>query len=191
MALSQVDSQMAVTILELPYIFGAQPGRRPVWVFLVEQLLGMKGPLAFYPRGGTAMVTVRQVGQCIGGAVEKGKSGQFPVGWFNMTWREMLRIMYRHMGQPGKRIITIPDFLFRLQTGQIMRQKKAAGIQPGLDLVRYVQVMTARTFIDRSIIEQEFGVRDDNLEAAIGDSVGLSMDILAGRIQAIGMQANP
>lgn len=191
LALSFSDSQMAVCILELPYIFGAQPGRRPVWVFLAEMLLAMKGA-AFYPRGGTTMVTVNQVGQCIAGAVENGQGGrQYPVGWFNLSWVQLLRIFYRHMGQPDKKIITIPDFLFRLQARQIMRRKQKQGLEPGLDLVAYAQVMTAETFIDRRIIEDELGVQDDDLDAAIGESVRLSLDIIAGRTKAIGMQANP
>lgn len=33
-ALSFADSDFDVAVLELPYIFGAQPGRKPVWVFL-------------------------------------------------------------------------------------------------------------------------------------------------------------
>lgn len=32
-----------VAVLELPYIFGTQPGRKPVWVFLVESIRKMPG----------------------------------------------------------------------------------------------------------------------------------------------------
>ena len=32
---------MDVAVLELPYIFGTQPGRKPVWVFLVENVMSM------------------------------------------------------------------------------------------------------------------------------------------------------
>lgn len=59
-ALSFADDDFSVGVLELPYIFGTQPGRKPVWVFLVEQVRQMKGA-TLYPRGGTTMVTVRQV----------------------------------------------------------------------------------------------------------------------------------
>lgn len=189
MALALSDADFAVCILELPYIFGAQPGRKPVWVFLVEQLLAMPGPLAFYPRGGTAMVTVRQVGQCIAGAVERGQGGrQYPVGWFNLTWRQLLHIMYRHMGQPAKRIVTIPTWLFRMQARRIMR-RRAAGSEPGLDFVAFSQVMTANAFVDRDILENELGVTADDLDAAIGESVRLSLAIIEGREEAIGMEA--
>ena len=65
-ALSFADDEMSVCVLELPYIFGTQPGRKPVWVILIEQLEGM-GKITMYPKGGTTMVTVRQVGQAIAG----------------------------------------------------------------------------------------------------------------------------
>lgn len=68
MALSFAGEGFDVAVLELPYIFGAQPGRKPVWVFLVEMIRGMKGA-TMYPKGGTTMVTVRQVGQAIAGAL--------------------------------------------------------------------------------------------------------------------------
>jgi dihydroflavonol-4-reductase len=75
---------MDVSVLELPYIFGAQPGRKPVWVFLVEQIQKMKGA-TFYPAGGTTMVTVKQVGQCIAGALERGRGGKnYPIGYYNL-----------------------------------------------------------------------------------------------------------
>jgi len=38
MALSFASDTFDVSVLELPYIFGAQKGRKPVWVFLVEML---------------------------------------------------------------------------------------------------------------------------------------------------------
>lgn len=61
---------MDVAVLELPYIFGTQPGRKPVWVFLVENVMRMK-KVTMYPKGGSTMVTVHQVGQAIAGAIEK------------------------------------------------------------------------------------------------------------------------
>ena len=48
-ALSYGDTNMSLSILQLPYIFGVQPGRKPVWVFLVEQLRKSKKAV-FTPR---------------------------------------------------------------------------------------------------------------------------------------------
>lgn len=53
---------------------------------------GMKG-ITIYTKGGTTMVTVHQVAQAVAGAIEKGKGGTcYPVGWYNMTWKEILAI---------------------------------------------------------------------------------------------------
>jgi dihydroflavonol-4-reductase len=167
-------------VLELPYIFGAQAGRRPVWVFLVEQLLAMRGP-CFYTRGGTTMVTVRQVAQCVAGALERGEGGRcYPVGWFNMEWKAMLAIMYRHMGQPGKRIITVPDFMYTLNARRVGRDYRRRGVQGGLDLERLVDIQTSKLFIDPSTIREELGVGEDEIEAAIGESVALSLQAIKG-----------
>ena len=66
------DKDFQVGVLELPYIFGTQPGRKPVWVILIEQLQRFeKMPFTMYPAGGTAMLTVRQVGQAMVGAAEQ------------------------------------------------------------------------------------------------------------------------
>lgn len=41
-AMSFAGNGFDVAVLELPYIFGTQPGRKPVWVFLVENIRSMK-----------------------------------------------------------------------------------------------------------------------------------------------------
>lgn len=42
-AMSFANDNFDVAVLELPYIFGTQPGRKPVWVFLVESIRKMPG----------------------------------------------------------------------------------------------------------------------------------------------------
>lgn len=188
MALSFAGGGMDVSVLELPYIFGAQPGRKPVWVFLVEQIQKMKGA-TFYPGGGTTMVTVKQVGQCIAGALERGRGGKnYPIGYYNLTWKEMLTIMHRHMGLSGRKVITIPPFLYRQALKPVLREQEKKGIQSGLDLMGLVKIMTRKAFIDQETAVQELGVEADDIERAIGESVRLSLEILDGRRQTINMK---
>jgi nucleoside-diphosphate-sugar epimerase len=124
MALSYADENFDVSVLELPYIFGTQPGRKPVWLFLVEQVRSMKSA-TLYPRGGSTMVTVKQVAQCISGALERTKGGKaYPVGYYNMAWKEMLAIVHKYMGMPGKKVITIPDWMYTIGGRKIIRSKK-------------------------------------------------------------------
>ena len=188
MALSFADETFAVSVLELPYIFGAQKGRKPVWVFLVEMLLKMKGAV-LYPRGGTTMVTVRQVGQAFAGALERGAGANaYPIGWFNLTWREMIAIMNKYMGVPQKRIITIPTFLFAMNAKQMEQAHLAKGTEGGLNMVKFVEMQTSNLFIDKTEACLPLGVTDDDIDAAIGESVLLSMDVLDQKTKVIDMK---
>lgn len=188
MALSFADETFDVSILELPYIFGAQKGRKPVWVFLIEMLLGMKGAI-LYPRGGTAMVTVRQVGQAFAGALERGRGGNaYPIGWFNLTWKEMIAIMNNYMGVPDKKIITIPNWLFALSANQIEKQHRTNGTEGGLLMSKFVKMQTSNLFIDKDEACLSLGVTDDDIDAAIGESVLLSIDVLDKKAQVIDMK---
>jgi nucleoside-diphosphate-sugar epimerase len=188
MALSFAGPGFDVGILELPYIFGTQQGRKPVWIFLVEQIRGMKGA-TLYPRGGTTMVTVRQVGQAVAGALERTHGGVcWPIGWWNMTWQEFLTIVHRHMGCPDKKIITIPAWLFTMGTRRIKKAQEAAGREGGLDLAKFASLQCSNQFIDRAMGCEPLGVTDDDIDAAIGESIKLCLAILDGGTQAIGMK---
>ena len=188
MALSFADDTFDVSILELPYIFGAQKGRKPVWVFLVEMIRNMKGAV-LYPRGGTAMVTVRQVGQAFAGALERGRGGNaYPIGWFNLTWREMIGIMNKYMGVPKKKIITIPTWLFAASAGQIEKKQRSAGTEGGLLMEKFVDMQTMNLFIDKSEACLLLGVTDDDIDAAIGESVLASLDVLEKKAKVIDMK---
>lgn len=187
LALSFADEGFDVAVLQLPYIFGTQPGRKPVWVFLVEQIRGMKGK-TMYPRGGTTMVTVKQVGQTVAGALERNRGGRaIPVGWYDLRWTEFLDIVHKHMGLPGRKVVTIPDWMYAIGGLQIRSQQRKAGHEGGLDMVAFTKLMTAECFIDKGPIEA-LGVEPDDLDAAIGDSIRLSLALLDGTTRAIGMK---
>ena len=112
-AAKYADENMGVGVLELPYIFGTQPGRRPVWVILIEQLQRFeKLPFTMYPAGGTAMLTVRQVGECIVGAAEQVQGFRaYGISCYNMHWREFLKIVYRAMdGIQDRKIVEVPKW---------------------------------------------------------------------------------
>lgn len=179
-AMSYADENFDVAVLELSYIFGAQPGRRPVWVFMVESIRSMKGA-TMWPKGGTAMVTTRQVGQAIAGALERNRGGNcYPIGWFNLTWKEMLKIFHKHLGCPDKKIITIPDWMYAMAGMKIKRDQKKRGIEGGLDMVKYTKLQCSNQFMDKSLGCVPLGVTDDDIDAAIGESVRLCVAILDG-----------
>lgn len=178
MAMSFAEEDFDVAVLELPYIFGTQPGRKPVWVILVEQIRPMK-IATFYPRGGTAMLTARQTGQALAGALEYNKGGNcYPIGYYNMTWTDLLTIVHKYMGCPGKKIITIPDWMFLLAMKKIMKEQKKRNVEGGLHMVKFTPLQCSNLFIDKSLGCEKLHVEEDDIDEAIGDSVRLSLEVL-------------
>ncbi len=187
-ALSFAGEDLDVAVLELPYIFGTQPGRKPVWVFLVENVMSMKG-VTMYPKGGSTMVTVHQVGQAIAGALERNRGGKcYPIGYYNLTWKELLKIVHKYLGCPDKRIITIPTWMYALGCKKIMKDQAARGIQGGLHMVKFADIMCSELFIDKREGCLELGVTEDDIAAAIGDSILLCKSVIEGKAQVLGMK---
>ena len=100
----------------------------------------------------------------------------------------MLAIIHKHLGVPDKRIITIPKFLYRLGMKSIINEYKEKGLEPGLDPIGLVEIMTRQAFIDKRTIVEELGVEGDDIDRAIGESVRLCMEVLDGKQQTISMK---
>jgi len=131
-----VDDNFDAAILELPYIFGTQPGRKPVWTVLIEQIASMdKLSYTMYPKGGTALLTVRQVGEAISGAAEKlGEEFKgffaWPITMYNMTWKEFLPIVYEARGMgPNRKVVGVPAWLMKLGMNGVIKEYKEKGIE--------------------------------------------------------------
>lgn len=192
------DKNFQVGVLELPYIFGTQPGRKPVWVILIEQLQRFeKMPFTMYPAGGTAMLTVRQVGQAIVGAAEQAveaaenRNGAFRaygISCYNMTWREFLKIVYRAMnGTENRTIVDVPKWTFRA-FGLVMRKDyKKRNVDAGIDPVGLADIMGMNLFIPTDDCKA-LGCTNDDIEKAIFDSIKLSKEAFEGKAQLIEMK---
>ncbi len=189
-AFSFADDSFDVSVLELPYIFGTQPGRKPVWVILIEQLRRMdKLPCTLYPAGGTAMLTVRQVGEVIVGAAEKSKGAKaWPISMYNLTWKEFLKIVYdaRGMG-PDRKIISVKPWMMRMGLGSVVKDYEKRGVDSGIDPMGLPEIMDVNLFIpDR--YAKELGATDDDIKAAIFDSIKVSVASDSGKVQLLGMK---
>lgn len=179
-ALAFADDNFDVAVLELPHIYGTQPGRKPVWVFLAEMLLKAKDAI-YYPRGGTTMVTVKQVGQAIAGALERNKgANSYPIGYYNMTWVEWLSICEEALGI-DKPIVTISDEEYIENSKKMMAEKRDAGIDPGLDMVKFADLQLSNMFIDKELGCVPLSVEPDDIKAAISESMQLSKEIIEGK----------
>ncbi len=189
MALSFADENFSVSVLELPYIFGTQPGRKPVWVFLIELIRGMK-LVTLYSKGGSAMITVRQAAQAMAGALERGNGGAcYPLGFENLTWVQFLKIVHRTMGYKHRGILTVPRWLVAVGARGLNRKREKSGGEGGLNAVKYADLQSRNLFIGRELGCEPLGVEPDDLEAAIGQSVLLSLAVLDGKAKTLDMKA--
>ncbi len=149
-AIEAGGENLEVMILELPYIFGTMPenARIPIWksVF-IDRFKNWK--IVVYPRGGSTMITVEHVAEAIAGALENGKKGKhYPIGDENISWKEMLEIMFSAYGTP-KKILTLPRWIF-LIVGRVRRWKfKIGKIYDGLDsYYLFKDILTDYFFMD-------------------------------------------
>ncbi|HPR31042.1 MAG TPA: hypothetical protein PLK12_03060 [Prolixibacteraceae bacterium] len=134
-----------VMILELPYIFGAMPGRIPIWksVFLDRF---EKMPFAFFPGGGTAAIHVSGVAEAVyAAAVNGAHGGRYPVSTVNISYRTMIRTMFESASIP-KRIITIPAWIGYVSGWWLMQKEKKNKKEPGLHLALLMTQILSRNF---------------------------------------------
>ncbi len=97
--------------LELPFIFGSMPGRKPLWAPLVSYL-DSPWP-AFCPTGGTAVVSVKTVAAAALEALLRGQSGGcYPVCEENHTWKSLFATLQIHLHRQPK-TYPLPGWIVR------------------------------------------------------------------------------
>ncbi|MBP9988222.1 MAG: NAD(P)-dependent oxidoreductase, partial [Ruminococcus sp.] len=185
------DDSFSAVVLELPYIFGTQPGRKPVWTILIEQLKMMDSlPCTLYPAGGTAMLTCRQVGQVIAGAALREKSGfdAIPIGMYNMKWNEFLKIVYaaRGMGY-NRKIISVKPWMMKMGMTKIALDYKKRKIDSGMDPFNLPDIMDIDLFINNAYAK-ELGATEDDIDAAITESIRVSEASYNGTVKLLEMK---
>lgn len=185
------DESFSVCVLELPYIFGTQKGRKPVWTILIEQIAFMdKLPFTMYPKGGTAMLTCRQVGQVIAGACEKAPCGfeAVPIGMYNMKWDEFLSVVYKARGMDeNRKILGVPAWIMKMGMVKAIRDYKKRGVDSGIDPMHLPYIMNYDLFIDNKYAK-ELGATEDDINAAIDDSIKISVLAYEGKTELLDMK---
>ena len=168
--LELADKNFRIAILELPYIFGRTPGRAPLWLPLVKYL-HWPLPWIFYPRGGSAMVSVEQVARAIRGAVEKGvETCCYPICDENLTWTTFLERLEKAAGL-HKRIFTLPNWFFRLGLWSIKFWYRLGNRESGLDPVAFLELQTRETFFDPRPAQNALGFEGGDLDRAFRETV--------------------
>jgi len=167
--LQAAEPDMEVITLGLPYIFGAMPGRIPLWKPLIDYLRAFR--IVLYPRGGTACVSVQSVAQAIVGAVERGQHGAFYlISDENLTWRQMLLGLAKAMGRE-RLIISLPNSLVRLLLLLVKGWHALQGKESGLDPLHLAEIQTAQTFFDPEPARRALGFTQGDLQRAFAETV--------------------
>lgn len=169
-AFAEGDGAMRVTSLRLPYIFGAMPGRMPLWKMFMDQLRAVP-QFPVHPGGVTAAVTTAQVGQAALGAIEHGEHrGTYPISGYALRHEELYRTMIDLMGI-STTLLPVPDDAL---TATMQQQDAAAageGRQHGISMVKADQARARDLSIDPALTQSALRFADDDVPAAIEHTV--------------------
>lgn len=184
-AFSFDDEHFRVNVLELPYIFGPQEGRRPVWSTFIDRF--EKPKIIFFPKGGTTMMTTHQVGVAIYHAILFGKhQTAYPLGQINMTWKQLIPIVLEGMGMK-KRVITIPNWISQLAIQHMKQAYDKKGIEPGLNPRYFAKLMTSNCFIDQEL-SRDLKIPEDDIHASILASIRYAYRIKQEQLPVLDMK---
>jgi nucleoside-diphosphate-sugar epimerase len=165
-AIAEAGNDINLAILELPYIFGAMPGRVPLWKPLIDYV--RTTPLILYPRGGTNCVSVQYLAEAVVGAV--GRSGRFLVGDENLTWKDLLGRISA-LTERKKAVVTLPDWLVRSGASLLRAVHSLQDRESWLEPVQFIKVQTRETFFDPAPARAALGFGSGDLDAALAATV--------------------
>ena len=105
-----------------------------------------------------------------------------------MTWKEFLSVVYdaRGMGKDRK-IVSVPAWMMKLGMNGVIKEYKEKGIESGLDPKYLPYVMNLNLFIDNKYAKA-LGVQEDDIDAAIFDSIKVSVASYKGEVELVGMK---
>ena len=78
--------------------------------------------------------------------------------------------------------------MYTLGCKKIMKEQAEKGIQGGLHMVKFADIMCSNLFIDKNEGCEALGVTEDDIDAAIGDSILLCKSVIEGKAQVLGMK---
>lgn len=167
-------STFQTMVLELPYIFGAIPGKTPIWKPLVTYL--NKGPVSLFPRfGGTAVVSVQQTAKACVTAVETLSGGKaYPVFSANFTWSRFISIILKSLNKK-KLVLHLPKFMFRLYGSMVGNKHKKKGMESGLDLARLADIQYKKAFIRQE--DSPFNLSSEDLNQVFLDTINECIEL--------------
>lgn len=157
---------MQVVILEIPYVFGTIPKQTPLWNILENQLNSNNH--IYYPLGGTAMMTEKEVSEAIEGAFLYGVGGKaYPLASINLKWKDFLSYLLKLNGQEHKILTPYSNFATSREMAKKMKEFKKNGKESGLDLLEFLNFQKRDAYIDPEYSMNELRFNADDLKEAL------------------------
>lgn len=166
--LAAAGDDLAVTILEIGYVFGSVPGRQPLWDPMVRFARSRLPLLA--ARGGTNAVAVGHVGEAIAGGVENGFHGCALVGDENLSWAELMERLAAALGR-SRHAHPLADPIVRTALRPVQGWHRLRGLEHGLRLPELARAMNRGFYFDPTPFRNALGYGSGGLDAAIADTV--------------------
>lgn len=163
------QNKLQVSTIEIPYVFGATPGKIPLWKPLINYIDKM--PFVFYTKGGTNIMSVEQVAKAVLGVVNADKyKPHWIVGSENVSWTKLIQMVASGLGKK-RSVILIPNFMAKSLAFLANVYFRLANKQFGLDLYHFIDVQTANTFLDINESMQELAYNRVSMQKSINETV--------------------
>lgn len=143
------DSLFSVMILELPYIFGTMPQRKPLWRDSFLKYYDKMKSVILPKNGGTAVIDVWGVAESIVACSFFGKHGTcYPIGKENLPFKVLIPLMLKS-SKDNRKYKEIPAFLTAIGAKFIDRKFKKQGLESGLNHAKLMtQIQCKKFYID-------------------------------------------
>ena len=132
------EDKTHIVVLEIPYVFGAVPGKIPLWKPLINYI--KKSPIVFYTKGGTNIVSVEQVAAATFGVIENvNQHDCIVLGNSNVTWKQLIGMISKALGK--KRIVvSIPTLIVKVVACIAKHYFGIRKKQTGLDVSHFIHI---------------------------------------------------
>jgi dihydroflavonol-4-reductase len=169
-AFEHAGANVDVAVLELPYIFGAAPGRGTLWGFYIDSLKNSRGKLSVHA-GGSACITMNQVGLAAAHAAIYSTGHKcYPIGNQNLTYVEIFQLFAKALNISCEIVPQSPEF-YREEAEQNVEKLKAAGMESAYDPIGLLDIEDHLLYIDPLPPMQALGYQPEDIAKAIQESV--------------------
>lgn len=169
------DSGTALSVLEIPFVFGSYAGVVPLWKDVLLELL-RRSPVGFIPVGGSAAVTHRDVGRAVALlATGEVAPGLHPLATDNLTLAHFARVVLDELGHRRRPVLGVRGPAFQAAMYAEYLKLKVTGSESGLDPRALGPDLLFRDlYLDTAVTQATFGLPPRSVDPQIRATVHAS-----------------